>query len=119
MTRQTLRQGIAGVVIDGACSDVTAVRTLGLPVVSRGILPKRAVWTHQGSVNNSLLLWGITVCPGNLIVSDEDGTVVVPLTRVSNLVVDQLPREVRAFEYRHVPDPHSIEQVVRLLKGKT
>lgn len=85
-TRQALRRGVAGVIIDGACRDVKAVRALGLSVVGRGVSPKRAERTKQGGVGRSLLLHGVTVHPGYLIVSDENGTVVVPGTQVKHLV---------------------------------
>ena len=53
-TRKALHQGVTGVVLDGACRDIPAVRVLGLPVVARGVSPKRAVRTGQGEVGKAL-----------------------------------------------------------------
>lgn len=85
-TRQALQRGVAGVILDGACRDVKAVRASGLPVVGRGVSPKRAERTNRGEVGNTLRLHGITVHSGDLIVSDENGTVVVPSALVDQVV---------------------------------
>lgn len=85
-TLEALRQGVVGVVLDGACRDVPAVRASGLPVVARGVSPKRAARTGLGSVGEALQLYRVTICPGDLVVSDENGTVIVPQGRVSTLI---------------------------------
>jgi len=85
-TREALRQGVAGVIIDGACRDVKAVRASGLSVVGRGVSPKRAARTGQGKVGEMLRLHDVTIHTGDLIVSDENGTVIVPGAQVDHLV---------------------------------
>lgn len=85
-TRGALDKGVAGVILDGACRDVNAVRLSGLSVVGRGVSPKRAARTGQGKVGETFRLHGVTIHPGDLIVSDENGTVVVPNAQVTHLV---------------------------------
>ena len=85
-TREALGRGVAGVILDGACRDVPAVRASGLPVVARGVSPKRALRTGWGEVGRALELCGITICPGDLIVSDDNGTVVVPQAQIDTLI---------------------------------
>lgn len=85
-TLEALGQGVAGVILDGACRDVPTVRASGLPVVARGVSPKRAARTGRGSVGEALPLYGVTICPGDLIVSDENGTVIVPQAHMSTLI---------------------------------
>ena len=89
-TREALAQGVTGVVLDGACRDVAAVKSSGLPVVARGVSPKRAVRTGQGAVGKRLELYGATIYPGDLIVSDENGTVVVPQAHIDLLTAEIL-----------------------------
>ena len=84
-TREALLQKIAGVVLDGACRDVPAVRTSGLGVVGRGVSPKRAKRTGLGEVGCTVWLHSVAVAPGDLVVSDENGTVVVPSARLAEL----------------------------------
>lgn len=85
-TRNALAKGVVGVVLDGACRDVKHVRSSGLSVVGRGTSPRRATRTGKGKVGETLRLHNVTVHPGDLIVSDENGTIVVPSAQVSNLV---------------------------------
>ena len=85
-TREALNQGVVGVVLDGACRDVPAVKSMGLPVVARGVSPKRAARTGQGKVGGVLELYGALIYPGDLIVSDENGTVIVPHAHIDVLV---------------------------------
>lgn len=84
-TRGALLRGVAGVVLDGACRDVPAVRASGLGVVGRGVSPKRAERTGLGEVGCPVRLHGVAVAPGDLVVSDENGTVVVPSARIAEL----------------------------------
>jgi len=94
-TREALLRGVAGVVLDGACRDVKALRRSGLAVVARGVNPKRAERTNEGDIGGTLWLHGVTIRQGDLIVSDENGTVVVPSDKVDQLIktVTRMNRE--------------------------
>lgn len=85
-TLEALRQSVAGVILDGACRDIPAVKASGLAVIGRGVSPKRAARTGRGSVGEALQLYGVTIYPGDLIVSDENGTVIVPQAHMSTLI---------------------------------
>ncbi len=85
-TRGALDRGVAGVILDGACRDVNAVKGSGLSVVGRGVSPKRAERTGRGKVGETLRLHGIAIHPGDLIVSDENGTIVIPNAQVKHLI---------------------------------
>lgn len=84
-TQEALSQGVVGVVLDGACRDIPAVRASGLPVVARGVSPKRAARTGQEQVGGRLEFYGVTLYPSDLIVSDENGTAFVPQAYISAL----------------------------------
>lgn len=72
-------RGMAGMVLDGAVRDVWDIRRMGLTVYARSISPRTAVG-HYATVarNVPVSCGGITVRPGDIIVADEDGVVVVP-----------------------------------------
>ena len=82
-TSEAQLRGVAGVVLDGAYRDVPAVRASGLSVVGRGVSPKRAERTGLGKVGCAVWLHGVAVSPGDLVVSDENGTVVVPSAHIA------------------------------------
>jgi regulator of RNase E activity RraA len=72
-------RGMAGVVLDGAIRDVWDIRRMGLTVYARSKSPRTAVG-HYATVNKNIPVecGGVTVRPGDIIVADEDGVVVVP-----------------------------------------
>ena len=71
-------QGIAGVVIDGSCRDAQDIVELGLPVFVRGMNPSGTVKASLGEVNVPVRCGGVQVNPGDIVLGDCDGVVVVP-----------------------------------------
>ena len=71
-------RGIAGVIIDGSCRDSEDIRGLGLPVFVRAFNPSGTVKASLGKVNVPVTCGGVRVNPGDLILGDCDGVVVVP-----------------------------------------
>jgi len=90
-------RGCAGVVIDGALTDVAALRDVGLPTFARGIssLVGRALERSSGTVNAPIQCGGVAVHPGDLVVADDDGVVIVP----TECIVD-VATEARAYAER-------------------
>ena len=79
MATAAKERGMAGVVLDGAIRDVWDIRRMGLTVYARSRSPRTAVG-HYATVNKNIPVdcAGVTVRPGDIIVADEDGVVVVP-----------------------------------------
>ena len=96
-------RGIVGVVVDGTVRDAAELRASGVCVYSRGVGPTG--WEWGGRVNVPIKCGGVAVSPGDLIVGDDDGVVVVPLEGREELLKrchartardDTLQRELRA-----------------------
>lgn len=79
MATAALERGMAGVVLDGAIRDMWDIRRMGLTVYARSKSPRTAVG-HYATVDRNIAVEcaGVTVKPGDIIVADEDGVVVVP-----------------------------------------
>ena len=85
-TTATVR-GMAGMVLDGAIRDIWDIRRMGLTVYARSATPATAVG-HYATVakNVPVECAGVTVRPGDIIVGDEDGVVVVPQERAEEVL---------------------------------
>lgn len=70
--------GWAGIVVNGCVRDLAGLRVVGLPVKAVGSNPRPSRKTGDGEVGVTLELGGATFRPGDTLVSDEDGLVVLP-----------------------------------------
>lgn len=87
MTTQAQASGLAGFVVDAAVRDSDEIIESGFPVFSVGTNPNGPTKGLPGRVNWPVSLAGVTVNPGDLIVGDADGVVVVPRENVAEILV--------------------------------
>lgn len=78
MSMMAARRGIAGVVTDGVIRDVEQSREADLPIYAVGVTPAAPTKEGTGQINTSISCGGVVVEPGDIVVGDEDGVVVVP-----------------------------------------
>ena len=94
-------RGVAGVVIDGAARDIDAILDMGLPIFSRNLSPNAGEPKGHGEIGIEVLVGGQRVRPGDWIVGDLSGIVVVPRERaqeIANRSLDVLEHENRVRE---------------------
>jgi RraA family protein len=83
-------RGVAGFVVDGLVRDLDGILELGtMPVFARGTTPIGPLHRGPGEVNHPVACGGVVVHPGDIVVGDADGVVVVPKD-VARTVLDDL-----------------------------
>lgn len=78
LVKTALKSGISGIVVDGLVRDVSVLRDMDMPLFAIGAVPSAAKKNGHGELNSPIVCGGISVKPGDLIVGDDDGVVVVP-----------------------------------------
>jgi len=76
-SRMAMVHGLAGTIIDGAVRDVSGVKELGYPLFAAAIHPGAGTGDKLGEVNITIQCGGVVVRPGDYVVGDELGVVVV------------------------------------------
>ncbi len=97
-TRSCMGKRVAGVVIDGAVRDVDDIRRLNYPLFARAIVPNAGEPKGFGEINAEIVCCGQAVRPGDWIVGDMNGVVVIPKERAYE--VARRAREVQKNEER-------------------
>ena len=79
-------KGIAGVVIDGGCRDIEEIEALGFPLFARGVNPGGTIKENLGVIGEPIQCGGVLVAPGDIVVGDRDGVVVIPAAQADHVL---------------------------------
>ena len=81
-------RGVAGCVIDGGCRDVRLIEALDFPVFARFVTPEDSTWRWEVTATGEPITIGtVGIDPGDWVVGDEDGVVVVPVARAESVLI--------------------------------
>ncbi|WP_407355445.1 bifunctional hexulose-6-phosphate synthase/ribonuclease regulator [Methanolobus sp. WCC5] len=116
-TMSCLNKGVAGVVIDGAVRDIDDIRSIGLPVFATCNVPNAGEPKGFGEINSEIVCGNQTVRPGDYIVGDDNGVVVIPKERAYEIA--RRAKEVEKTEQRlfeEIRRGSTLSEVMKLRK---
>ncbi|MDX1909006.1 MAG: 4-carboxy-4-hydroxy-2-oxoadipate aldolase/oxaloacetate decarboxylase [Bacteroidia bacterium] len=100
MSLGAMTRGIAGLVIDGCVRDADDIERMGFPVFSRGLCIRGTTNFGEGALQVPVTLGEWTIHPGDYIVGDRDGVVVIPQDRIAEAVEKAQAREEKEEKVR-------------------
>jgi RraA family protein len=86
MAERAKATGIAGFVIDGAVRDAEAIGEIEFPVFARAVTPAGPYKHGPGHLGRTVAVGGVAVAPGDIVVGDADGVVIVPLADAAQVL---------------------------------
>jgi 4-hydroxy-4-methyl-2-oxoglutarate aldolase len=92
------QRGIAGFVVDGVIRDIAETRKNAFPVFGRGVIPIPGVRKTAGLIDVPVVCGGVTVAPGDVVIADEEGIVVLPKTQAADLLAKAQTRAKKEEE---------------------
>ena len=95
MTVAAQQRKIAGLVIDGGVRDADLIEKLGFPVFARGLSIRGTDKKGGGHINSPIVIGDVTVRPGDLVVGDRDGVVIIPAEEIHSTLEASQKREAK------------------------
>lgn len=86
MLRLAQKQGIKGFVIDGAIRDIAAFMNGDFPVYAKGVTHRGPYKDGPGEINVPISIGGTLVSPGDIVLGDEDGVVIIPADQAEQIL---------------------------------
>jgi len=86
-SRIAQRRGVRGTIMWGSCRDIEEIRTIGYPVWSAAVCPRRSRNDFTfGSINQPVTISGVVIAPRDFVLADESGVINIPQGRIEEVL---------------------------------
>jgi regulator of RNase E activity RraA len=115
MSLAAKKKGIKGVVLDGGVRDVLEAKAMSFPIFAKSITPVTSVGrTKVVEFNSSIMIDDVTINPGDIIVGDSDGVVVIPVSLLEDVIA--LAKEIDSLEKQESEELKKGKSIVEVIK---
>lgn len=105
LAARIFKRGATGIVTDGAFRDTPTIRDLGQPVYARGMHPAISTTQHfAADLQIPIACGGVMVCPGDVLVGDGEGVIVVPQAMAADIAAEAMEYEPKEIFIRELID---------------
>jgi regulator of RNase E activity RraA len=120
MSTRALMRGVAGAVIDGAMRDIDAISEMGLTVYARASSPRSAAGRLVTfALNKPIICGGVYVRPGDVVIGDADGVIVIPAEKASEVAErSELLESKEQQSKEYIEAGNSLVEAVKKFKVK-
>jgi 4-hydroxy-4-methyl-2-oxoglutarate aldolase len=115
MSLQARNRGAAGIVSNGCVRDVRLLREEKFPVFCRSVCPRSAQKNTPGAINVPVQVGGLVVSPGDIVVGDDDGVAVIPLSVAEDVI--NRARERMDMEFQQARDIKDGKKPLEIIFG--
>ncbi|MFA5859349.1 MAG: 3-hexulose-6-phosphate synthase [Elusimicrobiota bacterium] len=116
-TQSAVTRKLAGVIVHGAVRDTMDIVKIKLPIFTKTVQPNAGEPKGYGEINVPLIIGGIKVSPGDWVIGDDDGVIVLPkndVVEIANRAMNVLEHENRLR--KEIKDGSTLAKVTNLLK---
>jgi 4-hydroxy-4-methyl-2-oxoglutarate aldolase len=100
LATQALVHQVAAILVDASVRDTEELRSLGLPIWTRWIRVRGATKTKVGTINEPVVMGGTTITPGDIVILDADGAVMVAAQQAARVLEAAQAREAHEADFR-------------------
>ncbi|MFZ7120124.1 MAG: RraA family protein [Eubacteriaceae bacterium] len=86
MVSEAIQRELGGIIVDGAIRDFGEIKKMDFPVFARGANPRGPYKDGPGEINTVISCGGVVIKPGDILVGDEDGIVIVPIEEMEEIL---------------------------------
>lgn len=86
MATSAMARQVGGLAIDGCVRDSAEILEMGFPIFSRGTCIRGTVKKNPGTINHPIVFGEVVVHPGDLVIGDDDGMVIIPQARIEEVL---------------------------------
>ncbi|KOC91933.1 RraA family protein [Winslowiella iniecta] len=100
LTTQAMTLGLAGIVVNGAVRDAQAIVDLHFPAFARGLSIKGTGKHQPGAINIPVTIGDCVIHPGDIVIGDRDGVVIVPPATLDHAISQSVAREEKESRFK-------------------